>query len=209
MHKFIATFTLLALTGCASVTGSRFQSIAVETKFNDIALEGADCTLTNAAGKWTVLTPASVKVQKSISDMVVECKAADDLSGQIAAPSKANHANWGNLLAGGPVGLIVDFQTGAGYDYPSIITVLLNKTLDAAVLQPVAKQPPEDPIVAQPHPVQAAQTVQITDLPPVQAPVDQPKPADTSQPDARQRSESPPADAAPPLHPKKASSYWE
>ena len=38
---------------------------------------------------------------------------------------KANGSVWGNILAGGGVGYAVDRNTGAGFDYPTVITVSL------------------------------------------------------------------------------------
>jgi hypothetical protein len=35
---------------------------------------------------------------------------------------------FGNILLGGVIGAAVDVGTGAAYDYPSLITVLMGKT---------------------------------------------------------------------------------
>lgn len=225
MHKLITASTLIALTGCASVTGSKFQPVMVQTVYNDAPVTGAGCTLTNAVGKWKVKAPESVKVQKSISDMLVECKTREGLTGQSAVPSKANRANWGNALLGGPVGVLVDYQTGAGYDYPSIITVILNTTLDAVVLEPVVKvapaviAPPPDPLVqpvVQPQPIvqtqQAAQPVQAAPIPaapPAPPLITAPLEAFVPQDDVGKAPPPAPIPRAPVSRPRRASSYWE
>lgn len=224
MYKPIALTALLALTGCASVTGSKFQPILVQTVYDDAAVAGAGCTLSNAAGKWTVKAPGSVRVQKSISDMLVECQMTDGISGQLAVPSRANPANWGNLLLGGPVGLVVDYQTGAGYDYPSVITIMLNKALDAVVLEPAggaAEDPmrpsapatPASPSDTPAPPAQAAALApaapppQTVDMPPTQPAVTQPGEAAVPPPEAENAPAAP--SPAPLIRPRKARSYWE
>lgn len=233
MHPLIPLSALIVLTGCASVTGSKFQPVMVQTLYEDAAVEGAGCTLTNTAGKWAVKAPGSVRVQKSISDMLVECKMLDGLAGQLAVPSKANPANWGNLLLGGPVGLVVDYQTGAGYDYPSVITVILNKTLDAVVLEPAGSAPvdpmlpPEQAAPAPPSvpptppgtpsgapaqaaaPAPVATAAQAVEMPPAN-PAANPSDAAVSPPAAdKANAASAAPNPAPVNRPRKASSYWE
>ena len=219
MHKLIAASTLIAITGCASVTGSKFQPVVVKTVYNDAPVADVGCKLTNAVGKWEVKSPESVKVQKSISDMLVECKTGEGLSGQLAVPSKANRANWGNALLGGPVGVLVDYQTGAGYDYPSIITVILNTTLDAVVLEPVVKvapavipsqtQPTVQPLV-QPQPtLQPVQAVQIPQTPPEPPLITTPLQVIVPQEDVGKAPPLVTTPRAPVSRPRRASSYWE
>jgi hypothetical protein len=130
MFKIIAIAATVALTGCASVTGSKIQPLSVQTVHDDKEVSGVGCTLTNDAGKWFVTTPGSVSVQKSTGDMTVVCK-KDGLTGQEVAVSKSNGGVWGNILAGGPIGYVVDRSTGAGFDYPNTITVVLRQISEA------------------------------------------------------------------------------
>ncbi len=39
--------------------------------------------------------------------------------------SKSNGAVWGNILAGGIIGYAVDASSGAGFDYPTMMTITL------------------------------------------------------------------------------------
>jgi hypothetical protein len=130
MMKYIALASLVAVTGCASITGSKLQPISVQTIQDGKEIAGVGCTLTNDAGKWFVTTPGSVTIQKSTGDMAVDCK-RDDLYGRENLVSKSNGAVWGNILAGGGIGYIVDRNTGAGFDYPNSVTVILNKIVSA------------------------------------------------------------------------------
>lgn len=126
MKTLLSITSLLIVTGCASVTGSKLQPLSVQTIQDGKEVSGVGCTLTNDAGKWFVTTPGSVTVQKSTADMAVDCT-KDDLRGRENIISKSNGAVWGNIILGGGIGYIVDRNTGAGFDYPNTVTVILNK----------------------------------------------------------------------------------
>ena len=140
MKTLFVTATLLALTGCASVTGSKLQPISVQTIQDGKEVAGAACTLTNDAGKWFVTSPGSVTVNKSTGDLAVECKTEQSLVGHEMVVSKANGSVWGNIILGGGIGYIVDRNTGAGFDYPNSITVFLKRMGDALGLASTAAQ---------------------------------------------------------------------
>ncbi len=117
--------SLLTVTGCASVTESKLQPVSVQTVEDGKEVAGAGCTLTNDVGKWFVTTPGSVTVHKSTDDLLIDCTRQNE-NGHEKIVSKANGGVWGNILVGGGVGYIVDRNTGAGFDYPTNITVELH-----------------------------------------------------------------------------------
>lgn len=117
---------LMMMTGCASITGSKLQPVSVQTLQDSQEVSGVGCTLVNDAGKWFVTTPGSVTIQKSTGDLSVECK-KDDVLGRETVVSKSNTAVWGNIVFGGGIGYVVDRNTGAGFDYPTSITVAVRK----------------------------------------------------------------------------------
>ena len=138
MYKSLATVSLLAVTGCASITGSKLQPVSVQTIQDSKEVAGVGCTLTNDAGKWFVTTPGSVTIQKSTGDLAVDC-AKENIMGHETIVSKSNGAVWGNIILGGGIGYVVDRNTGAGFDYPNSITVMLRKMGEAVGLTtPVA-----------------------------------------------------------------------
>lgn len=123
---------LLSMTGCASITGSKLQPLSVQTVLDNREVSGIGCTLTNDAGKWFVTTPGTVTVQKSTADLSVQCRKDGVGSGNEMAVSKATGSVWGNVLAGGIIGYAVDRNTGAGFDYPSVITVSMRSLNEAS-----------------------------------------------------------------------------
>lgn len=112
------------------------QPVSVQTIQDNIEVAGAGCTLTNDNGRWFVTSPGSVTIQKSTADLAVECSKANAGIGHETAVSKANGSAWGNILLGGPIGYAMDRTSGAGFDYPSIITVTLRKAGEAAGVAP-------------------------------------------------------------------------
>ncbi|MDB5989877.1 MAG: hypothetical protein JWQ10_1280 [Herbaspirillum sp.] len=126
MFKILVFSLAVLLSGCASITGSSTQPISVQTKQGSSNVLGVSCTLTNDAGKWFVKTPGSVTVKKSTGDLTVEC-ANNDASGRDHVGSTANVNVWGNLLVGGLVGYAVDRYSGAGFDYPKLVTIELDR----------------------------------------------------------------------------------
>ncbi len=133
-NKVLAVAALLAITGCASVSGSKLQPVSIQTIQDNKEVAGVGCTLSNDAGKWFVTTPGSVTVNKSTGDLAVDCVKDVTLVGHETVVSKSNGAVWGNILLGGAIGYIVDRNTGAGFDYPNTITVMLRRIGEAVGL---------------------------------------------------------------------------
>jgi len=134
MTKFILIAVVALTTGCASITSSKLQPVSVQTVYNNEEISGVGCSLTNDAGKWFVTTPGSVTVQKSTGDMLVDCKKDKVIVGSETLVSKAQGMLWANIIAGGGIGYVVDRNTGAGFDYPNSVTVMLRKIGDSTGL---------------------------------------------------------------------------
>jgi hypothetical protein len=111
--------------GCASITGSKHQPVSVTAVCEAEIVNGATCTLANDKGQWFASTPGTTMIQKSGGDLAVTCKKHDS-TGVGTFVSKSNNGIWGNLLLGGPIGAAIDAGSGAGYDYPPSMTVVMN-----------------------------------------------------------------------------------
>ena len=117
-------FVVVVFTGCASITGSKLQPVSVSTTCDLVPVNDASCTLTNDKGSWFVKTPGSVTINKAYGDISVECK-KDDMKGSKTFKSSSEGAVWGNIIAGGGIGYLVDANTGAGFAYPNSMTINL------------------------------------------------------------------------------------
>ena len=120
------------ITGCASITSGKIQPLSVQSKCDGKDILGAACTLTNSKGQWFVQTPGSVTVNKAYGDLVVDCKKEGLNSAGGTFRSSANGGVWGNIIAGGVIGYAVDAGTGAGFDYPTQMTVSFNPPCEPA-----------------------------------------------------------------------------
>jgi phosphoketolase len=80
--------------------------------------------MTNDKGKWSVVTPGSAEVQKSYEDLLVTCTNASS-TGTGSFQSRNNNNVWGNLLIGGGIGYVIDSSSGAGFNYPEAVTIVL------------------------------------------------------------------------------------
>lgn len=138
--KHFVLVSVLSLSACASITGSKNQPVSVTTYSEGDEVEGAKCSLMNDKGSWYVTSPGSVMIQKSYGDMVATCKKKGYPTGSVNIVSSANGGTWGNILAGGLIGYAVDASSGAGFNYPTNINVEMGKV---ATLAPVQQKEPQ------------------------------------------------------------------
>lgn len=124
--SIIAVVIAGATSGCASITGNTNQSVSVQTREQSgLEVAGAACELTNNKGKWFVTTPGSVMVHRSNDDMQVLCTKPGAEPGRDAIVSETKGSMFGNLVFGGGIGAVIDHSSGAAYEYPAFIQVLM------------------------------------------------------------------------------------
>jgi hypothetical protein len=118
----------LLSTGCASMTGSTDQTISVEARASTDQVAGAMCELDNDKGKWFVSAPGSTRISRSNEDLIVTCKKDGLTPGTMTVESATKGSMAGNLLFGGIIGVIIDHNSGAAYQYPTLIQVLMGQS---------------------------------------------------------------------------------
>ncbi|MES2016175.1 MAG: hypothetical protein V4484_06725 [Pseudomonadota bacterium] len=130
LMKQIGALALLAATaGCATVSESLQQDLMVHTILDNREIGGVGCVLTNDAGRWFVVSPGHVRITKSAGNLFVDCKRTGFSAGQERFASRANTtATIGNAVATLGLGYLLDKRTGAGFDYPDTLTVLMRAT---------------------------------------------------------------------------------
>jgi hypothetical protein len=127
--KRIAACLLLAMTGgCATITESNQQVVRVQAISDYREVFGVGCVLANQAGRWFVTAPGSVTIQKSAGYLTVDCKKEGAGYGnEVVASTFATASMIGNVVASAGLGYLVDRRSGAGFDYPATLTVLMRK----------------------------------------------------------------------------------
>ena len=136
MKTLVTAIALLSLAGCASITGTTNQNVSVQTKEpTGTELVGASCELGNKKGKWFITTPGTVGISRSNDDIQVSCTKDGYLQGKQGVVSDTKGMMFGNIIFGGGIGAIIDHTSGAAYEYPSVIQIVMSriaKVTDAA-----------------------------------------------------------------------------
>ncbi len=135
MHLPFMRATLMAavlagaagLTGCASIVSGTSQVVSVETLHPSGNVAGASCKLENDKGVYYVTTPGTVTVHRAYGDMNVKCEKPGYDAGLATFKSSTKGMMAGNILFGGVIGAGVDASTGAAYDYPVLLQVMLGQ----------------------------------------------------------------------------------
>ncbi|TWI51851.1 hypothetical protein IP92_00841 [Pseudoduganella flava] len=137
------------LAGCATLTETSEQYVMVQTVLDHQPVGGVGCVLSNDVGRWFVTSPGRVKIHKSTKPLAVDCR-LNDVWAVDQIDAKQNGSRWGNILLTAGAGQLVDRQTGAGFDYPATLTVLLKRVQPG--VQPGAPAPGQPPAQTPPPP---------------------------------------------------------
>ena len=70
-------------------------------------------------------SPGSGVVNRSYEDLLIDCEKENQEPGLASVKSSTKAMAFGNILFGGVIGAGVDIASGAAYDYPTMITVLM------------------------------------------------------------------------------------
>ncbi|MGZ5055355.1 MAG: hypothetical protein ACXWAT_10500 [Methylobacter sp.] len=120
MKKIIAIVLAFNISGCASMfTGT--SSVVNVTSYP----AGAECDITGHK----VVTPNNVTLKKSASDLSINCVKDGYDPGSARVESTFNGVTILNIFwgLGVVVGLLVDFSTGAAWNYSDQVNVVLPK----------------------------------------------------------------------------------
>jgi hypothetical protein len=124
-----AAALLAMMAGCASLTETNQQNVLVQTVLDHREVGGVGCVLYNDVGKWFVTTPARITVRKSAGPLRIDCAKDGASWAYEKVDSKADGNLWGNLMLTAGVGYFIDKNTGAGYDYPEVLTVVMHSSV--------------------------------------------------------------------------------
>ena len=129
-----AIFLALSLSGCASIVSGDNQTVSITALYEGKSVTGAMCTANNDEGTWYVTTPGSIILSRSGEALVVVCEKEGYDAGIVTVESSTKPMAFGNILFGGIIGAAVDAGTGAAFDYPQSITILMGETTKVEVV---------------------------------------------------------------------------
>jgi len=138
MRQIIALALLALLPGCATIIEGSSQSVTVAT-----TPPGAHCDVSRAGEHLGTVdpTPGSLHLDKSKNDITVACKETGYQPASVTETPKFVGTTFGNIVAGGLVGVAVDAATGANYVYPEQVKVQLAPLVPASAVSPVPAEP--------------------------------------------------------------------
>jgi hypothetical protein len=126
--RMTAMLVLAASSGCATLTDSNQQLVALQTIQDNREIAGVGCVLSNKAGRWFVTSPGRVTIQKSVGDLSVDCRKDGASSGHDVVASRFDTGSLlGNVVVSAGLGYFVDRNSGAGFDYPATLTVIMHQ----------------------------------------------------------------------------------
>ena len=117
-------------SGCATPADPPTQQIEVHTILDHRELTGVGCVLSNGAGRWFVVAPGRVTVQRSREPLTVDCARAGAGSAveiaQARSTSVFDSARLiGNIVVGAGLDGYVSRFDGAGVAYQPVLNVLM------------------------------------------------------------------------------------
>ena len=129
---------VIAAVGCASPGDPPTQQIEVHTILDHREVTGVGCVLGNAAGRWFVVTPGRVTVERSRDPLTVDCgRAGTGSAVEIAQPHSTGIFDSdrliGNIMVSAGMNGYVNRYDGSGVAYQPILNVLMHP---AAVARP-------------------------------------------------------------------------
>jgi hypothetical protein len=151
LHRCLvaAAMAAAALTSaCASLTSGQQQAMSFQTDPAE-----ADCTLTQSNTEIARFrTPGSVVLKRAKAPITIACTKTGYHPTRAMIDTTIAGAAWGNLVAGGIVGVVIDQSTGAAfryYDPPkfTMVAAAESPSQTSQVIAPgITLLPPEGPL---------------------------------------------------------------
>ena len=146
------------ISGCASIVSGTNQVLSVEARNKGEAVVGATCRMDSNKGTFFVTTPGTVTVHRGFDDLTVKCEKEPLPAGLAIVKSSTKGMLAGNIIFGGFIGAAIDSGTGAAYDYPSLITILMGENIHIPGTTITPPAPPAPSAGTQPVAAAAPQT---------------------------------------------------
>jgi hypothetical protein len=126
----LAPAALLALAGCATVTGSPTQALTVHTlDANGKPVGGMRCRLANDEAEYFGNSPLlDVQVRRSSSDLQIECRGGAQIA-RATAFARSPGLTGAVMLPGGGAAALIDQLSGYAYAYPRAMQLRVGEHL--------------------------------------------------------------------------------
>lgn len=120
--RILLISALALLSGCSTIVKGTSQAVSVATP----NVSGAKCELSSPAiGTVSVVTPATITLEKSQHNVQVRCKKDCYADGVGVINSNTELMAAGNVILGGPIGLAIDAGSGAMNNYTPTVQIAM------------------------------------------------------------------------------------
>ena len=122
---------LLAATGgCATTSGPPTQQLEVHTILDHREVAGVGCLLSSSAGRWFVVAPGRVTIERSRDPLTIDCARAGTGSAREVALARSTSLFdsgklFGQLVVSAGIDGYFSHDGGAGVAYQPTLTVLM------------------------------------------------------------------------------------
>lgn len=124
-YRIAAACAALLLPGCATIMNDSTHQMRIDTVTEDGRIvAGSDCTVRNDKSTVQARSGEPFQVRRSAKDLEITCRHPGYPEATGHAVSRANAGMWGNIIAGGAVGAIVDHNKGTAYTYPTWVQLV-------------------------------------------------------------------------------------
>lgn len=153
-HEQISVFStailmagLALLSGCSSIVNGTTQKVTVramsQEKSGMVKVNpDAVCQSTNSNGTFESRSTDLVEVHRDNVPLVSVCSYADKAGKTTTESQFRGKSAAGNMFAGGFIGMAIDHATGASYEYPDNIEVVMNMYKTDLDMQQVVSSKP-------------------------------------------------------------------
>jgi hypothetical protein len=148
LATFGAVAAVAALTaGCATIDDAPTQQLEIHTILDYREVGGVGCVLSNPAGRWFVVAPGRVTVERSRAPLSIDCAREGAGNALEQAPARSmpmldSAKLIGNIVVRAGIGGYVRHDDAAGMYYQPTLTVLMRPATGPGALQ---AQPEADP----------------------------------------------------------------
>lgn len=152
IHRFVSTagfvVALSLLGGCSSIVNGTTQKVTVramtQEKSGMVKVNpDAVCQSTNSNGTFESRSTDLVEVHRDNVPLVSVCSYADRAGKTTTESQFRGKSAAGNMFAGGFIGMAIDHATGASYEYPDNIEVVMNMYKTDVDMQQVLSTKPK------------------------------------------------------------------
>ena len=125
-HAACAAMLLALASGCATLGDSTRQQLEVHAILDNREVAGVGCVLENDVGRWFVVAPGRVTIERSSKPLAIDCRrqGVGSASEQVGSRYDTDKLI-GNALISAGLGYYVDRHSGAGFSYPATLTVIM------------------------------------------------------------------------------------